>query len=205
MNTIAVADWSELKDRTPTYALVGNVDLVIVRYGDQVSALYGRCLHRGALLSDGRVDGDNLICGLHDWDYRIDTGISEYNNKEALPKFRAWIDGGKVVVDADEIAAWEKDHPQPYKRDAYLGLYAEVHADPVEPHVQHIQHYATHGLTQDRPSRHGRGDGRPAAGAAILGRHPIRHRAACDGAAARRRAGGHGRGDRAKRAEAAHA
>ena len=35
-----------------------------------------------------------------------------------------------MLVDADEIAAWEKDHPQPYKRDSYLGLYAEVHADP---------------------------------------------------------------------------
>src|SRR5262245_4735956 len=64
MNRIAVADWSALKDRAPAYALVGNVDLVIIRYGDNVSVLYGRCLHRGALLADGRVDGDNLICGL---------------------------------------------------------------------------------------------------------------------------------------------
>ena len=109
---------------------------------------YGRCLHRGALLADGHVDGDNLICGLHDWDYRLDSGVSEYNNEEVLPKFAAWIDGGKVVVDADEIAAWEKDHPQPYRRDAYLGLYAEVHADAVEPHVQQIQHYAQHGLSK---------------------------------------------------------
>jgi glutamate synthase domain-containing protein 2 len=146
MNKVSIADWSALKDRAPEYALVGNVDLVVIRYGDNVSVMYGRCLHRGALLADGRIDGDNLICGLHDWDYRIDTGVSEYNNEEVLPKFAAWIDGGKVLVDADEIAAWEQDHPQPYKRDSYLGLYAEVHADPVEPHVQQIQHYATHGL-----------------------------------------------------------
>ena len=58
-----------------------------------------------------------------------------------------------MLVDADEIAAWEKEHPQPYKRDAYLGLYAEVHADTVEPHVQQIQHYAQHGLT--RTGHHG--------------------------------------------------
>ena len=180
MNKVAVANWSELKDRAPAYALVGNVDLVVIRYGDDVSVLYGRCLHRGALLADGRIDGDNLICGLHDWDYRIDTGISEYNNDEVLPKFAAWIDGGKVLVDADEIAAWEKDHPQPYKRDSYLGLYAEVHADTVEPHVQQIQHYADARPEQDRPSRRGRRHGRAAAGAAVLGRHPVRHRAACD-------------------------
>src|SRR6266849_6633926 len=124
MNRVAIAEWSTLRDRVPAYALVANVDLVVIRYGDDVSVLYGRCLHRGALLADGSVDGDNLICGLHNWDYRIQTGISEYNNAEALAKFNCWIENGKVFVDGDEIAAWTKDHPQPYRRDAYLGLYA---------------------------------------------------------------------------------
>ena len=68
-----VATWSELEDRQPAYALVANVDLVVIRYDDQVSVLYGRCLHRGALLSDGLVRGDDLICGVHEWDYRYDT------------------------------------------------------------------------------------------------------------------------------------
>ena len=44
---IQVAKWSELEDRKPAYALVGNVDLVVVRFDDQVSVLYGRCQHRG--------------------------------------------------------------------------------------------------------------------------------------------------------------
>ena len=205
MNKMAVAKWPELTDRTPAYALVGNVDLVVIRYGDKVSVMYGRCLHRGALLADGAIVGDNLICGLHDWDYRIDTGISEYNNAEVLPKFTAWIDGGKVLVDADEIAAWEKDHPQPYKRNDYLGLYAETHGDPVEPHVQLIQRYANDGLEQDRPPRRGRGHGRAAPGAALLGRHPDHHRAGRERAAARRRAGRHRSRGRAERAKAAAA
>jgi len=148
MNKVAVADWSKLADRVPAYALVANVDLVVVRYGDDVSVLYGRCLHRGALLSDGAVDGDNLICGLHNWDYRIQTGISEYNNHEVLRKFGTWIENGTLYVDEDEIAAWEKEHPQPYKRDEYQGLYADVHRDLVEPHVALIQKYATEGLSK---------------------------------------------------------
>jgi nitrite reductase/ring-hydroxylating ferredoxin subunit len=91
-----VAKWADLKDRTPAYALCANVDLVVIRYGDAVSVLYGRCLHRGALLADGHVDGDNLICGLHNWDYRIDTGVSEYANDEVLKKFAAWVEDGAV-------------------------------------------------------------------------------------------------------------
>ena len=146
MNKVAIAEWSSLADRSPAYALVANVDLVVVRYGDEVSVLFGRCLHRGALLADGSVDGDNLICGLHNWDYRIQTGISEYDNHEVLRKFKSWVEDGELFVDRDEIAAWEKQHPQPYKRDEYHGLYADVHGDPVEPHVQLIQKYAKEGL-----------------------------------------------------------
>src|SRR5580704_6108734 len=153
MNKVAVAEWSTLADRAPAYALVANVDLVVIRYGDRASVLYGRCHHRGALLADGFVDGDNLICGLHDWDYRIDTGISEYNNGEALAKFACWIENGEVLVDAEEIAAWERRHPQPFRRDAYLGLYADVHGDPAEPHVGLIQSYANDGLA--RTGHHG--------------------------------------------------
>jgi len=34
---VKVADWGELKDRVPVYALVANVDLVVVRYDQGVS------------------------------------------------------------------------------------------------------------------------------------------------------------------------
>lgn len=143
-----VATWSDLQDRQPTYALVANVDLVVIRYDDQVSVLYGRCLHRGALLADGSIRGDDLICGLHNWDYRFDTGISAYNNEEALAKFTAWIDKevDAVFVDETEIAAWHDEHPQPYNRKAYLGLYADVHGTAEEPHNRYIRNLATNGL-----------------------------------------------------------
>ena len=111
MNKVAVARFDELEDRTPAYALIGEVDLVVVRYDDKVSVLYGRCLHRGALMADGYVQGDDLFCGVHQWDYRIDSGISAYNNEEVLQKFSSWIEDGKVWVDEDEISGWEKDNP----------------------------------------------------------------------------------------------
>lgn len=143
-----VAVWSELADRQPSYALVANVDLVVIRQGDDVSVLYGRCLHRGALLSDGFVDGENLMCGVHGWDYRVDTGISEYNNAEALQKFPAWVDldTDAVLVDAEAVRNWEKKHPQPYQRDTYQGLYADTHGTPEEPFNKKIQDLAQNGL-----------------------------------------------------------
>ena len=138
--------WDSLPDRDPQYALVENVDLVVVRYDDEVSVLYGRCLHRGALLADGHIDGDNLICGVHNWDYRYDTGVSEYSNKEVLHKFQAGVEDGQVWVDADAVAAWHDKFPQAYNRDEYLGLYADFVHFPYEPHNKFIQGLAKHGL-----------------------------------------------------------
>lgn len=139
----------------PTYALVANVDLVIIRYRDgqneeHASVLYGRCLHRGALLSDGYIDGGNLICGVHSWDYRYDTGVSEYNNEEVLHKFTSWIDLDEdaVYIDEDEVAAWHVDNPQAYDREAYLGLYADFHGTEDEPENKYIQQLAKNGLSQ---------------------------------------------------------
>jgi glutamate synthase domain-containing protein 2/nitrite reductase/ring-hydroxylating ferredoxin subunit len=145
-----VASWSALEDRVPAYSLVGGVDLVIIRYDDGVSVLFGRCHHRGALLADGHIDGPNLICGVHGWDYRYDTGVSEYNNNEALHRFAAEIDvaGDAVWVDEAEIEAFAIDNPQPFRRDEYLGTYQDVHGAEEEPFNGHIQALARDGLSK---------------------------------------------------------
>ncbi|MDA8015027.1 MAG: glutamate synthase-related protein [Gammaproteobacteria bacterium] len=148
MKKLRIADWKSLRDRAPAHALVSNVDLVIVRYDDEVSVLYGRCAHRGALMSDGHVDGDNLICGVHGWDYRLDSGISEYNNSETLRKFSAWVEDGAVWVNEEEILQWERAHPQPYHRGAYQGMYQDPVGTPDEPHVKYIRQLAGDGLSK---------------------------------------------------------
>lgn len=152
MKKIEIAKWSQLKDREIVGVLVANVDLILVRYDDKVSVLYGRCLHRGAMLADGSVRGNDVVCGVHGWDFRCDTGVSSYDDKERLNKFSAWVEAGKVWVDEDEIKEWAESNPQPYNRDEYLGQYAD-HSPGAshnphnpEPNNKAIQNLAKHGL-----------------------------------------------------------
>lgn len=146
MELIKLLKTSDIQDRTPQHAIANNTDLVIVQYDDKYSILYGRCLHRGALMSDGHVAGDNLICGVHGWDYRYDTGVSEYNNKEVLHKFTTYIEDGFVCADKEEVDQFEVINPSPFNRDAYLGAYADTHPEETEPYTGYIKELATNGL-----------------------------------------------------------
>ncbi|WP_298520139.1 glutamate synthase-related protein [uncultured Kordia sp.] len=143
---IEIAKVSALKEKEPAHALALNTDLVIIKYEENISILYGRCLHRGALMADGFIQGNNLICGLHGWDYRYDTGVSEYNDEEKLHKFTTHIDGDTVSVDKAEIEAFQIEHPQPFQRDEYLGTYADTHPEATEPYTGFIKELAKNGL-----------------------------------------------------------
>lgn len=143
---IEIAKVSNLEEKVPAYGLISNTDLVIIKHEKGISVLYGRCHHRGALLSDGHVAGKNLICGVHGWDYRYDTGISEYNNDEKLHKFQEYIENDLIYVDENEVLAFEEKNPQPFDRSEYLGTYADTHPEDTEPYTGYIKELAKNGL-----------------------------------------------------------
>ncbi len=140
---------SDVPERTPTYAHAAGVDLVIVCVNKEVSVLYGRCLHRGALMADASLEGENLICGLHGWDYRWQSGVSAYNPAERLQKFSSWVseEENAIYVDEAQIKAWLQDNPQAYNRQAYQGAYEDFHGTPEEPFNRYIRDLAANGLT----------------------------------------------------------
>ncbi len=147
-NTVRIAEWNELVPDQPVHAEVAGVDLVILRWPErkEVSVLFGRCQHRGALMADGEVSGDRLTCKLHGSTYRYTTGKNIHYPGADLKRFEAWIDDGGVFVDEDEIAAWEKNNPQKYQRDDYLGAYADFKGTEDEPHRKEIQALARGGI-----------------------------------------------------------
>ncbi len=148
---VKIATWSEIEDCVPIGAVVEGIDLVIIRRGDTPSVLYGRCLHRGALLADGTVMGEDLLCGVHGWDYRIESGVSAYNNNEVLEKFTSIVEGDDLLVDGGEIRSFASRHPQPYDPDTYQGYYDDPHLVPEEPFVAYIHELAANGLTKTGP------------------------------------------------------
>ena len=146
MALIRIVRKDELRDRQPLHQEIHGLDLVIIPYDDQVSILYGRCLHRGALMADGYIEGDNIICGLHGWDYRYDTGVSAYNNEEILHKFTSTVKDDWVWLEEDEIFDYLEKNPQSFDRQQYLGKYADTNPESTEPYTRYITELARNGL-----------------------------------------------------------
>lgn len=152
MQSHSLISFQELTVLKPTYALAANVDLVVLRLAEddpeQVVVMYGRCQHRGALMSDAHIQEDKIVCGLHGSNYNYKSGINSRYITKNLQKFKAWIENDFVHVDLEEIEAWEIKNPQNYKRDQYQGLYADSQSGPEEPHNKFILELAKNGLSK---------------------------------------------------------
>lgn len=150
---LRVASTAELADSVPHPVVVDGVDVVLVRRGDVVSALYGRCAHRGALMADGRFDDGLLICGVHGWRYDANTGVSPVNPAVKLTTFPAWTSDGAVYIDARAVSAFARANPQTFGDDGYQGRWITPSDTAEEPFVTQIHELAAHGL--NRVGKHG--------------------------------------------------
>ena len=55
----------------------GARQIAIFNLGDRFLATDNQCPHRGGPLCDGIVAGDSVVCPLHAWKVRLDTGTVE--------------------------------------------------------------------------------------------------------------------------------
>jgi len=155
MKKLNLAEVNSINPDIPYYAIASDTDLVLIRSSDtdEVFVLYGRCQHRGALMSDGRVSGELLSCCLHGSTYNYRSGKNIHYPGADLKTFHSWVEHGSVWVDAEEIETWEQNNPQKYNRQAYQGLYADFKGTPDEPHVGTIASLAEYGL--EKVGHHG--------------------------------------------------
>ncbi|HSK97021.1 MAG TPA: cytochrome P450 [Euzebyales bacterium] len=94
-----------LAEHSLTAAKVNDVDVVLVRNGDSVAAFEGRCPHRGTLLAEGTIDGDQIVCAGHGWRFDARTGVNADPSRACLRPLTTRIVDGHVLVDTADLAA----------------------------------------------------------------------------------------------------
>ena len=88
--------------------------VVLFRTADErVYALLDRCPHKGGPLSQGIVFGDGVACPLHNWTINLADGRARAPDEGCTPSFACKVEGGRVWLDADELAGKALDLPAP--------------------------------------------------------------------------------------------
>lgn len=93
------ADASQLGDRRPLRTVVGDTPVLLLRDGDEIFAIHDRCSHRGCSLSDGTLDGDEIVCACHGSRFsRRDGSLRGGPATSAQPAFQVRVRDGRVEV-----------------------------------------------------------------------------------------------------------
>src|SRR3954463_3838182 len=58
-------DASQLQARRPARVVVGGRPGLLLRGGGERVAIHDRCSHRGCPLTDGALEGDEIVCACH--------------------------------------------------------------------------------------------------------------------------------------------
>ena len=79
------------------------IDLVLLRTRSGPRAYEGRCPHQGALLGEGEIDGNSLVCRNHRWRFDAQTGQRE-GGAACLRACPVREENGVVLVDTSALA-----------------------------------------------------------------------------------------------------
>jgi len=98
---------SALRGNGPHAVSVDGVDLILLRTGGHARVYQGRCPHQGALLGEGELDGNELVCRNHRWRFDAETG-KRVGGPQCLVACPAVEQNGEVLVDLGPLAALDE-------------------------------------------------------------------------------------------------
>lgn len=90
---------ADLEDDQPRRVVIADTPVMVVRRDGRISALHDRCSHRGCSLSEGTLEGDEVVCACHGSRFRRDDGAVLQGPASApQPAFEARVDDGRLQL-----------------------------------------------------------------------------------------------------------
>lgn len=100
MSWIPVGTTDEFPLNQVKEVLVGGGVIAIVRTASGLHAFDNNCAHMGVALSRGRIEGDTVICPLHNWAYDLRTSRITYPPRAG--RFATFY----TKVEEDTVMVW---------------------------------------------------------------------------------------------------
>jgi nitrite reductase/ring-hydroxylating ferredoxin subunit len=99
MAFVRVGALSRLTAGSVTEAPIGEERYAICNVDGRIHALAGPCPHRGGPLGQGAVNGGNLTCPWHAWEFACSTGANDYNPEVKVSTFPVQSSGDDILID----------------------------------------------------------------------------------------------------------
>ena len=99
MAFVKVGALSRLSAGSVMEASIGEEHYAICNVAGRIHALAGTCPHRGGPLGQGAVNGSNLTCPWHAWEFDCRTGVHDYDPRVKIPIFPVEISGDDILID----------------------------------------------------------------------------------------------------------
>jgi nitrite reductase/ring-hydroxylating ferredoxin subunit/uncharacterized membrane protein len=98
-------DWTpatgapELQDGRPVRVVVDETPVLLLRDGEELFAIHDRCSHRGCSLSEGSLEGDEIVCACHGSRFdRRDGSVRQGPATAPQPAFDVRVRDGRVEL-----------------------------------------------------------------------------------------------------------
>ncbi len=93
------ADASLLPEGRPQRVVVDDTPVFLLRDGERIFAIHDRCSHRGCSLSEGTVEGDEIVCACHGSRFSLRDGAVRHGPATAAqPAFQVREQQGRIEV-----------------------------------------------------------------------------------------------------------
>jgi nitrite reductase/ring-hydroxylating ferredoxin subunit/uncharacterized membrane protein len=93
------ADASQLPEGRAVRVVVDETPVLLLRQAGNIFAIHDRCSHRGCSLSEGTVEGDEVVCACHSSRFSLRDGAVRHGPATAAqPAFQVRVEDGRVEV-----------------------------------------------------------------------------------------------------------
>ena len=93
---VRVCPLSELKEEEGRQVAVDGREIAVFRVGEKVYAFDNTCPHQGGPLSEGMIDGTQVVCPWHAWVFDMETGQCPVASQMKIDTFPARVENGDV-------------------------------------------------------------------------------------------------------------
>ena len=93
------ADATQLSEGQPVRVVVDDTPVLLLREGERIFAIHDRCSHRGCSLSEGEVEGEEIVCACHGSRFDLRNGAVRGGPATAAqPSFQVRVEEERVEI-----------------------------------------------------------------------------------------------------------